>query len=327
MRVLPFLLLLVAPWIAASQTRFAGMDEAVSILSEITGWKPMKRVECDTMDRVELKRYLEKKVKEDIKPDEIRAEETMLKKLGLAPQDFDLARTMVDLLTEQAAAFYDYHKKKLFLMQGGEPSGESMVVVHELAHALADQRFDLGKFIKKGKSDDSSLARMAVMEGQATWLMMESTSRRGGQSLKEMPAAILDMATRNSDASAQYPVLTSAPLYIRASLLFPYSEGLRFIHLVVQQEGQSAFARVFREPPVSTQQILHPELYFSNTRPLDVALPKLPDERDWKALTSGSLGEFDHEVLLEEYVGKQRATDIAQHWRGGSGAVVERKDG
>jgi hypothetical protein len=230
------------------------------------------------------------------------------------------------LLTEQAAAFYDYHKKKLFLLQGGDPSGESMVVVHELAHALADQRFDLQKFIKKGKSDDASLARMAVMEGQATWLMMESTSRRGGQSLKEMPAAVLDMASRGSDAmSTQYPVLTAAPLYIRASLLFPYSEGLRFNHLVVQKEGQPAFARVFREPPVSTQQILHPELYFSNTRPLDVPLPKLPDERDWKTLTSGSLGEFDHSVLLEQYAGKEAARDISQHWRGASAAVIERK--
>ena len=144
-----------------------------------------------------------------------------------------------------------------------------MVVVHELAHALGRSAVRSRKFIKKGKSDDSSLARMAVMEGQATWLMMESTSRRGGQSLKEMPAAILDMAGRNSDAmSSQYPVLSAAPLYIRASLLFPYSEGLRFNHLVVQKEGQSGFARVFREPPVSTQQILHPELYFSNTRPV-----------------------------------------------------------
>ena len=326
MRAAPFLLLIVAPWVTAAQAPFAGLDEAVSVLSQITGWKPLKKVQCDTMDRAGLKHYLERKVKEDIKPEEIRAEEAMLKKLGLAPQEFDLARTMVDLLTEQAAAFYDYHKKKLFLLQGGDPAGESMVVVHELAHALADQRFDLQKFIKKGKSDDASLARMAVMEGQATWLMMESTSRRGGQSLKEMPAAILDMAGRNSDAmSSQYPVLSAAPLYIRASLLFPYSEGLRFNHLVVQKEGQPAFARVFREPPVSTQQILHPELYFSNTRPLDVSLPKLPGERDWKTLTSGSLGEFDHAVLLEQYVGKERAGDISQHWRGASGSVIERK--
>ena len=235
MRVVPFLLLLVAPWIAAVANPIRGNGRSgVRSCREITGWKPMKKVECDTMDRVALKQYLEQKVKEDIKPDEIRAEEMMLKKFGLAPQDFDLARTMVDLLTEQAAAFYDYHKKKLFLLQGGDPSGESMVVVHELAHALADQRFDLGKFIKKGKSDDSSLARMAVMEGQATWLMMESTSRRGGQSLKEMPAAILDMATRNSDAmrtqypgayirAAVYPGVAAVPLFRGACASFTWS--------------------------------------------------------------------------------------------------------
>ena len=119
----PFLLLAVAPWIAAAQTPFAGVDYAVAELSEITGWKPLKKVQCDTMDRVALKRYLEQKVKEEVKPEEIRAEEVALKKLGLAPQEFDLARTMVDLLTEQAAAFYDFKKKKLFVLQGGDRQG------------------------------------------------------------------------------------------------------------------------------------------------------------------------------------------------------------
>jgi hypothetical protein len=326
MRVVPLLLLLVAPWIAVAQTPFAGIDDAVTELSEITGWKPLKKVQCDTMDRVGLKRYLESKVKDEIKPEEIRAEEVALKKLGLVPQEFDLARTMVDLLTEQAAAFYDFKKKKLFVLQGGDPAGQSMVVMHELAHALADQRFDLGKFIKKGKSDDSSLARMAVMEGQATWLMMESSTRKAGQSLKDMPPALLDMANRASDGGAsQFPVLAAAPLYIRASLLFPYSEGLRFNPIVLQKEGQDGFARVFREPPVSSQQIMHPDIYLSNTLPLDVALPKLPDERAWKMLTSGSLGEFDHSVLLEQYLSKEDASSIAPHWRGAAAAVVEHK--
>ena len=98
-----------------SETAFAGVDEAVADLAAITGWKPLKKVQYDTMDRVALKRYLEQKVKDEIKPEEIRTEELALKKLGLVPQDFDLARTMIDLLTEQAAAFYDYRKKKLFL--------------------------------------------------------------------------------------------------------------------------------------------------------------------------------------------------------------------
>jgi hypothetical protein len=326
MRVVSLLLLAIAPWVAVAQIPNAGIDEAVAELSDITGWKPLKKVRHDTMDRAGLKRYLEERVKEDIKPEEIRAEEIALKKIGLVPQDFNLARTMVDLLTEQAAAFYDYRKKKLFLMDGGDPAAQAMVVFHELAHALADQRYDLNRFIKKGKSDDSSLARMAVMEGQATWLMMEHISRKAGGSLKDMPPAILDMANRNSDAmSGQFPVLAAAPLYIRASLLFPYSEGLRFNHIVLQKQGQAGFAKVFAEPPVSSHQVLHPEAYFANTRPLDVRLPKLQDEKDWRTLTSGTLGEFDHAVLIEQYSSKEQASSIAAHWRGSSAAVVEHK--
>lgn len=324
MRAAASFLLLTGFWLAAAETPFTGIEGAVADLSEITGWKPLKKVQYDTMDRVMLKRYLEQKVKDELKPEEIRAEEVVLKKLGLVPKDFDLARTMVDLLTEQAAAFYDYKKKKLFLLEGGEPEGLGMVIVHELAHALADQRFDLDKFIKHGKNDDSSLARMAVMEGQATWLMMESTSRKAGTSLKEMPPALLDMANR-TDTSTQFPVLSSAPLYIRASLLFPYTEGLRFNHIVIRKEGQAGFSRVFRDPPLSSQQIMHPEIYLAGMKPVDVALPKLPKERDWKMLVSGTLGEFDHAVMIEQYVDKETATAVAKNWRGGSAAVVEQK--
>ena len=324
--LLTSILLLVSLGTAADESPFAGVESAVADLVAITGWKPLKKVEYDTMNRVALKRYLEQKVKDEVKPEEIRSEELALKKLGLVPQEFEFARTMVDLLTEQAAAFYDYRKKKLFLLEGGDPASQSMVVVHELAHALADQRFNLGKYIHKGKSDDSSLARMAVMEGQATWLMMESGSRKAGATLKDMPAALLDLAGSSSEALAtQYPVLGRAPLYIRASLMFPYSEGLRFTHSVYKQEGQAGFSRVFREPPVSSQQILHPEAYFSNTRPLEVRLPELRDERNWTTVTAGSLGEFDHAVLLEQYSGKEQSKTIAPHWRGGAAAILEHK--
>ena len=314
-------------WLAAAaETPFAEIDQAINDLADITGWKPLKKVQYDTMDRVALKRYLEEKIKEEVKPEEIRAEEIALKKLGLVPPSFDLSRTMVDLLTEQAAAFYDFRKKKLFLLQGGDPASQSMVVVHELAHALADQRFDLGKFIKKGKSDDSSLARMAVMEGQATWLMMEATTRKMGGSLRQMPLALLDMTNSSSDAlSSQYPVLAGAPLYLRASLLFPYSEGLRFTHTVFKQTGQAGFARVFENPPLSSHQILHPEAYFANTRPVEVPLPKVDQERNWSVLTSGSLGEFDHGVWIEQYAGKGQVASIAPFWRGGTASILEHK--
>ena len=94
------------------------------------------------------------------------------------PPDFNLAQNTVELLTEQAAAFYDYDKKKLFITETTSDDSQEPVLSHEIAHAIADQNYNLGKFIKAGrKSDDGATARLAVMEGQATWLMSELLAR------------------------------------------------------------------------------------------------------------------------------------------------------
>ena len=95
--------------------------------------------------------------------------------------------------TEQAAAFYDYDKKKLFITESTATDSQEPVLAHELSHALADQNFNLAKFIRQGRqSDDGSTARLAVMEGQATWMMSEFLARRNGKSLKDSPEGSSD---------------------------------------------------------------------------------------------------------------------------------------
>ena len=135
-----------------------------------------------------------------------------------------------------------------------------------------------------------------------------------------MPAALLDMANRNSDAiSTQYPGACRRPaVYPRLSTVPLFGRACDSTTWSCRKKVRRDLRACFAEPPVSSQQIMHPDLYFANTRPLDVPLPKLPDERDWKMLTSGSLGEFDHAILLEQYLSKERADAIAPHWRGGS---------
>src|SRR5947209_8547969 len=103
-------------------------------LTQISGMRMRHPVPCDFI------------TKEKTKPEEIRAEELTLKKFGLLPPDFDLAKTTVDLLTEQAAAFYDYDRKKLFITETTSTDPQEPVLAHELAHAIADQTFNLGKF-------------------------------------------------------------------------------------------------------------------------------------------------------------------------------------
>lgn len=314
-----------APATAPPAASTSEVEEAVAQLSKLTGLRPVKKVSFDTISKAQFKTYLDETIKEHIKPEDLKVQELALKRFGLVPHDFDLMSSTVDLLTEQAAAFYDYRKKKLFLMEGGDSESQPMLVVHELAHALADQHFDLGKFMKKGNSDDASLARMAVLEGQATWLMLESVAQKMGASLKSVPAMADAMSGATEQMTSQYPVLAKAPLYIRASLLFPYKEGFRFQHALIQKLGEAAFTRIFKEAPLSTQQVLHPESYLAGVRPTDPALPELANAINYKDLTRSTVGEFDHSILLEQYVGKEQSAGLAPKWRGGSLGLVEHK--
>ena len=179
---------------------FKQIDPLIKELSAITGLAPLKKVQPAFIHRDQLKAFLEERLKDAVKPEEIRAEELTLKKFGLVPQDFDLAKNTVELLTEQAAAFYDYDKKKLFITDSTPSETQEPVLAHELSHAIADQNYNLAKFIHAGhKSDDGSTARLAVMEGQATWLMSEYLARKMGQSLKGSPALVSMMSNMSGD--------------------------------------------------------------------------------------------------------------------------------
>lgn len=295
-------------------------------LSEITGLQFRRAIPYAVMNKDQLRRYLEQRVKQSIKPADIRGEELTLKLLGLVPSDFDLRQNTVDLLTEQAAAFYDYNKKKLFMMESSGDADEEIALVHELAHGLADQHFRLAKYISEGmRSDDAATARQAVMEGQASWLMTAYLSKKAGGP-GEVSDAVLDLMTHTMEVSPeQYPVFSKEPPYIREMLVFPYADGLVFQNAVFQKLGKDAFAEVFRHPPESTQQIIHPDRYLAHFEPQLPDPPAVPDAHQFRKLAEGTLGELDYRILLTQYVSKEQGESMAAHLLGSSYAVMEHK--
>jgi hypothetical protein len=308
---------------------FEQVDPILAGLSQITGWKVERKVPAEILHQSDFKRMMQDHMNDSSKK-EVRAEEETLKMFGLVPPDFNLVGETVDLLSEQAAAFYDYNKKRLFILDSTKDDEEAhLALVHELAHALADQHHNLGKYMKEGNpDDDASTARQAVMEGQATWLswayLFWSRNGRG-----EIPENRLDELANS--AGAEGPVYSSAPLYIRESLVFPYNRGILFQDAVFRKLGRKAFDEVFDRPPVSTQQILHPETYFSKLMPdmtdapmLDMALGK-PAARQFRELAEGALGEFDVSALLRQYTEERAGAAEAAHFRGGSYRLYESK--
>src|SRR5581483_3847426 len=275
-----------------------------------------------TISKKQLRRFLGKRIKKTLKPGEIRADELALKMFGLVPPNFDLRKSTIDLLTEQAAAFYDYDEKKLFLLDYPSFSSETTTLAHELAHALADQHFNLDKFMEETPSnDDENLAHTAVVEGQASWLMVAYDLKEEGQPAVPTAAMLKTVADSSDSSLSDYPVLKASPLYIQQSLLFPYTEGTLFFDAVYRKMGKSAFSAVFTEPPVDSAQVLHPERYFQHEKPAKPELPKLPLTRA-KELTEGSVGEFDHQMLLRQYLGEAKAKSLAPHLRGGQFEIL-----
>jgi hypothetical protein len=304
----------------------AEIDAVMKQLSSITGFKVKRQLPFEMISREQVNKFLKEQIRHSAKPEEIRAEETTLKKFGFVPRDFDLKKNTIDLLTEQAAAFYDFHRKKLFISDWAARNMRDEALVHELGHALADQNFPIEKFLSQNSDDsEESLARESVVEGQAEWLMIQYALRQNGRTLAD-PATAREFLKSDDDSGTpdkEYPVFSNAPLYIRRTLMFPYEDGQRFQQAVFLKNGNSAFAEVFRKPPVTTSQVMHPERYFNNVTATSPVLPK-PIHHS-KAFVGGSVGELDEQVMLQQYIDADTAQSLSPKLKGATYRIDESK--
>lgn len=298
-------------------------------IAQITGFEIKRPVPYEILSRAAWKRHIEEEIQRQVKPEEIRTGQLTLQLFGLVPRDFDLKQATIELLAEQAAAVYDHRRKKmLFLEDGTAGAMQEAVLVHELAHALADRHFSMQRFLDKGaKTDEDQAARLAVVEGQAMWIMLEwQLGQMGGGSLAGNRAALERMLPAMGKlAESSYPVFAKAPLYMRETLLFPYTAGLLFQQAAVEKHGRRAFAEVLARPPATTHEVLHPEEWIEERRYAAPALPPLPGAAQYRSASSGTLGELDIGILWKQYGTEEEAARWPALWRGGAYELAEHK--
>src|SRR5688572_32003961 len=99
-----------------------------------------------------------------------RADEQVMKLLGLIDPSVDLREVSASVFSEGVAGYYDPRTKRMRTVRGAATGTRvlaEMVLAHELTHALEDQRYGLGIADQSG-SDDAALARLALVEGSAS---------------------------------------------------------------------------------------------------------------------------------------------------------------
>jgi hypothetical protein len=121
--------------------------------------------------------------------------------------------------------------------------------------------------------------------------------------------------------------LDDAPLAIRETLLFPYREGFGFVASCLERNGWASVDAALRKPPRSTEQVLHPDKYVRDEKPVLVRLPPPAFLDDYAVAHATSWGELGFALWLRSHgIPADAAAHAAEGW-GGDRVLTLARDG
>jgi hypothetical protein len=169
------------------------------------------------------------------------------------------------------------------------------------------------------ENDEMDDTRQAVVEGQAEMVMLQYELAPVGKSILDSPELVDAMESQMANGTDDSSVFKDAPIFLRESLTFPYSYGLKFEIALLEKGGkQKAFADALANPPHTTRQIMQPDTYLAGEQILPMPVVELKrDFKDYVKFDIGAMGEFDVAVLIEQYAGKKLSERLYPEWRGG----------
>lgn len=274
----------------------AQMDRIEQQVIHIRGLQPSSPLHRELLTTAQLRQKVIDEFLKDYTPQEVIKDVTTLSLFGLLPRNYDLYTLLRDLYTEQIAGFYDDETKTMYIIQDEAFLGpQRSTYAHEYTHALQDQTFDFrGRLGIKDETcelqSEYCAAVQALIEGDASlteqfWLL-NAASPEDRQQIQEFYQ------------SYQSPIFDSAPEFLQQDFLFPYRQGLDFVLNLYQKGRWASINAAFERPPLSTEQILHPEKYPSDA-PLEVNLPELSAALPaYMLFDEGEVGEWYIYLIL-----------------------------
>ena len=296
---------------AASTTRGLGWKSEVG-MTELSGWEYGTRT---------------REVAEMLGSDDLKTLSRLAVAGGVLPEGTDLATLAVSFAVASADATYSPLDKRVLIH--ADPSNpvarhNSSLLTHEYVHALQDQHFDLLTLLAARPYDfDRTEAAFALVEGDAM-----NVQRRVESGAAWSRRTLDDIARQEDERFGVYRKEIGAlfPPLLTETFIFRYRDGARFVEAVRRRAGLARRVDdLFRRPPVSSEQILHPEKYFAGELPREVRV----DEQafgagGWQLTTSTPLGEIGVRGLLLAGLSPREATRAAAGWGGDRAYLFER---
>lgn len=322
---------------AATGSSPLSVTQVMTDLEKMRGLPFLRNVGVERVSVAEAQEYLSRDLDETLPPEKAADYQRLLGALGLIPPGYDLRGELAAILAEQVAGFYDPRTKRLVLVEGVALSGHAgvgstdqdrrLVLAHELDHALTDQHFGLEARQRRWRRDgdeDRLMALSCLSEGDAVLAMILVLFHEDGLELRpeSLPDAEELIAAMRSGRLGGSPKLSAAPPWVRSQLFDPYVLGTGLVVDAWKREGWEGVNALWRRPPRSTEQLLHPER--RDDPPSEIEARALPP--GWNRTLVLQLGELGLRIWLEQRLPAAQAGRAAAGWDGDRVELLVRAD-
>lgn len=321
---------------ADALARVPAIAQAVAGMRNLT----VADIPAAMQSQADFRAFVEGEMKDEASKRDLAATSRALTALGLLAEDIDLASAGTEAVVTQAAAYYDPKTKqfKVVVMPGSDQEFD-MVSAHELMHGVQDQHFDLQAYLPATLNDDAASARKFVVEGEATFMMIAYLLAQTGANPLKAPVLakvgaqlkgfaalsaedIAGMMSGNAEAAA---AMAKLPPYVLAPMFDSYMKGAVGVYTVFAAGGWPAVDALYKTPPTSTEQLLHPveKLACHREEPVAISIPATAAGKGWTSIADGVAGE--HGVGIYGQVWKlPTGAAMAAGWGGDAWRVFSR---
>jgi len=236
---------------------------------------------------------------------EIEIEERIYKALFLIPENVSLREVKVQQSSAILAASWEdkvYIVKEYFNPYDKPRAKE--IFAHELTHILQSRYF---KALER-RSHDGKQAWSALIEGDAGLTTKEYIKTEADPKNPSAPALA-------QKASFSYIYALKIPDSLMQIWLFPYQYGENFVKALYANGGWARVNQAYKDPPQTTEQIMHPEKYLKGEGFAEVEAPPL-NASGWISTKTDRLGEHFILVMLEIHLPTNESAKAAEGWNG-----------
>jgi hypothetical protein len=284
----------------SAATAEALMKDIVVEVERIRGLRFKKPVPVKVVGDADTRAHVLARLETMTSREEIEADSAAYRLLGLLPPGVDLLESLLGVLEEQVGGYYDPEAETFYLLDDMPAAAASILMAHELTHALEDQHFDLDRRLRGAKADDDRLfAYSAVHEGSATLLMGISLAEALAQGRMKLDAL---QAFAETEAG-RGEKLAALPAVLRRNLMGSYLLGAAFFGGVGGGAGFPAerVTQAYRDGPTTSEQILHPDRFWKERdlpRAVTLGQGAAALGEGWRQVADGTLGELTLGVLV-----------------------------